>query len=72
MNTTETVHTLALRFGGLREDYSGRGMFGATCLGVVTRTPRQLVKAAATLGLHGHRTDSMGISTIVYWPQAQR
>lgn len=82
----------------LRETYSGRGMYGDTCIGVVGEQSeletfeRELAKAA-TLEKYGvdnmlsaepviedfieelgaiadsRRTDSMGMSTIYYYPR---
>ncbi|MEK7414226.1 MAG: hypothetical protein AAB263_13005 [Planctomycetota bacterium] len=49
----------------LRLDYSGRGMFGAQCLGIVCDDPEDVI---AEVGVKGARTDSMGKSVIVYWP----
>jgi hypothetical protein len=49
----------------LRTDYSGRGMFGRTCWGIVCDDPNDVI---VDVGLKGAHTDSMGTSTIVYWP----
>jgi len=49
----------------LRKDYSGRGMFGKTCYGIVCDNPGDVI---AQVGLPGARQDSMGKSAIVYWP----
>jgi hypothetical protein len=49
----------------LRTDYSGRGMFGSTCWGIVCDDPNDVI---AEVGIKGAKTDSMGTSTIVYWP----
>ena len=49
----------------LRTDYSGRGMFGRTCWGIVCDDPNDII---VEVGLKGAKTDSMGTSTIVYWP----
>lgn len=63
--------------------YSGRAMYGATCLGLVCEQEGQLtefimalVEIAAERDVHidtraltrGLRTDSMGLSMIGYWP----
>ena len=65
------VECLALEFAksedDLRENYSGRGMYGSTCYGIVTDDPEELIDRAIELGLRGECTDSMGLSTIVYW-----
>ena len=67
------VECLASEYGSfgddepLRDDYSGRGMYGATCYGIVTDDPEGLIERAAELGLKGACTDNMGLDTIVYW-----
>jgi len=56
----------------VREDYSGRGMYGATCVGIITDAPLVLVGwAAGYVGITDVAylpmcTDNMGLSTIVY------
>ena len=63
------IHEIAEYLGdGVRDDYSGRGMYGKTCYGIVTDDPLAVVEDAAAVGLRGARTDSMGTHTIVYWP----
>lgn len=52
----------------LREDYSGRGMYGKTCLGIVCENPIHIIEEAAQRGLLGAKMDSMGRDSIVYWP----
>lgn len=49
----------------LRTNYSGRGMFGATCWGIVCEDANDVI---CDVGLKGSKTDSMGCSVIVYWP----
>ena len=46
-------------------NYSGRGMYGANCIGVVTDDPHD---AIAEIGIRGAYTDNLGRSTIVYYP----
>lgn len=64
--------------------YSGRGMYGKTCLGIdcelgelltlalelgaLTAEPGPIGGAARTLRLDRVSTDSMGRGTIYYWP----
>ena len=52
------------------EGYSGRGMYGGKCFGVVVPSSQyiQAVEAAASLGLYGAKVDQMGRDMIVYWP----
>jgi hypothetical protein len=64
----------------IRTDYSGRGMFGRECFGIVYDSLGQLLDFAAALGrraeaddldvswLSNARRDSMGMSSIAYWP----
>jgi hypothetical protein len=60
----------------IRVDYSGRAMYGATCLGIVHRDVGELLAFAVALDhggmeldwLTGARQDSMGLSIITYWP----
>lgn len=54
-------------FGTLREDYSGRGMYGDECVGLVTDDPENCIEEAASRGIRGAKYDSMGLKTIVYW-----
>lgn len=59
----------------LREDYSGRFMYGDTCLGIVCDVP-QFALFCAALGATADdwdfvgrvRSDSMGLSSIFYFP----
>lgn len=55
----------------IRVGYSGRGMYGAKCMGIVCSSEKAtcVVEEAAYLGLFGARYDSMGLHTIVYWPR---
>ncbi|OQX00463.1 MAG: hypothetical protein BWK73_48370 [Thiothrix lacustris] len=53
---------------GLRENYSGQGMGGMTCYGIVTEDPEELIAAAQAVGLSHYKTDNMGFDTIVYFP----
>lgn len=75
----------------VRDDYSGRGMYGTTCIGVVIGDLRFLPAITAELAyIVGElapsdditalteflwelptETDSMGRSTIVYWPNVR-
>ena len=52
-----------------RTDYSGRGMFGVQCVGVVCYDPVKVIESAVEFGFKGARYDSMGRQWIVYWPQ---
>lgn len=70
-HSNEVLTELSADFGELRSCYSGRGMFGDTCIGIVTSSPAELIEAAANRGVRGAKTDGMGLETIVYWPSVQ-
>ena len=66
----------------LRDDYSGRGMYGATCFGIVGNIgdfARFIVSFIANHAddstdpdwLGNVLTDGMGLDTIFYWPGVQ-
>lgn len=48
--------------------YSGRGMFGKECVGIVTGDPQFIEEEAVMVGIRGARRDNMGLDYIVYWP----
>lgn len=62
--------------GSFRVNYSGRGMYGDNCVGIVTNS---LLELGAVITrtikdeelreelISNSRTDSMGYDTIVYW-----
>lgn len=52
----------------VRSNYSGQGMYGRQCYGIVTDQPTAVIEMAASYGVFGAQTDSMGRDTIVYWP----
>lgn len=74
----EQVETLLDENGilfSLREDYSGRGMYGEICIGFVCDDPYDLIHTIETglsmdhpLNATYFTMDSMGLSIIVYWP----
>ena len=64
----DALEDLAMQYGDLREDYSGRGMHGKQCYGIVTDRPMRLIEDAGEAGIKGAVMDSMGLDTIVYWP----
>jgi hypothetical protein len=61
----------------LRTDYSGRGMYGASCVGLVHSDIDSLIAFVSLVrtrvgdewALRGARQDSMGMSVITYWPR---
>lgn len=54
--------------GRVRKSYSGRGMFGKSCMGIECSSVTECIEVAAQHGLTGAKWDSMGKSYIVYWP----
>ncbi len=59
----------------IKEDYSGRGMYGDTCFGIVCDITDFAIFCASVGSfmddwdwLGRVRTDNMGLSTIWYWP----
>jgi hypothetical protein len=51
-----------------RDNYSGRGMFGRTCMGISGESVVKIVEQAAQSGIVGAKVDNMGCNYIVYWP----
>lgn len=73
IDNTETLDTLQdiceENDWDLRTDYSGRGMYGTRCVGIVGPNPLEIVEAVASqTDLRGAQQDSMGRDAIVYWP----
>lgn len=64
----EALQDIAQQNDGRLRSYSGRGMYGAQCLGVTTEYPNSVIEDAGAAGIKGARQDSMGLKTIVYWP----
>lgn len=72
MSAAEKLHGIACETGDtFRPDYSGRGMYGTECVGIVTGNPNEIIAMAGKRGIRGAVTDSMGKGTIVYWPKVQ-
>lgn len=57
--------------GELYEGYSGRGMYGQRCYGIVCDDYVSCIETVALQGITGANTDSMGLQSIVYWPNIQ-
>lgn len=65
-------------YDDIRADYSGRGMFGDGCLGIVFRASRDIFRFFVELASEDYdtaellarkaREDSMGLGVIVYFP----
>lgn len=69
------IQRLAEEFGMNVRSYSGRGMMGRTCLGIVVDDANKLFELFYNLGARDRempagsvRSDHMGLSTIYYWP----
>jgi len=55
--------------GEVRYDYSGRGMFGRQCMGIVTGNPQLVIDLAKKhRKLKQYCQDNMGLEYIIYWP----
>lgn len=54
--------------GKVYEHYSGRGMFGDDCMGVICSDINKCLLQAGNLCLKNVRTDNMGLDYIVYFP----
>ena len=68
----EAAHTVD---GEIYPDYSGRGMFGDECVGVVLKDEGDLFRFAWNLPddfaelLGNPEWDNMGLREIAYWPR---
>lgn len=77
----DLMYALDLSFEDVRTEYSGRAMYGKDCVGFVINREAELLVALAFAQVFGvddawdfmrdSRTDSMGYSTIVYFPRVQ-
>lgn len=66
----EALNEVADIIGGeIRDDYSGRGMYGRHCYGIDCDDPVSCIEQAATQGITGANYDQMGLQYIVYWPR---
>ena len=59
----EEFRKKAEKLGYKVQEYSGRGMFGIECPGVVVDNPMDFI---AEMGLKGLKIDNMGLQYIVY------
>jgi len=64
----EILQEVADEIGGELREYSGRGMYGKSCLGIVCDDPSDCIEEAVVRGIRGACRDSMGKQAIVYWP----
>lgn len=56
----------------VREGYSGRGMYGKSCLGIAGPDLMEIQHEASVYGLGVAKTDSMGLNYIAYWPKISK
>lgn len=68
MSAKEKIEEAANGDRTLYTEYSGRGMYGKTCIGIVCDDPEDVI---AEVGVRGAQMDSMGRRTIVYWPKVK-
>ena len=54
--------------GELTSTYSGRGMFGKICYGIICDNHIETIEEAAINGITGAKFDQLGLGFIVYWP----
>lgn len=70
VNKLDRINEIADEVGGtVRSSYSGRGMYGKSCVGIVCSDPNECLEVAGAHGIRGGVVDSMGLSFIVYWPK---
>jgi len=58
--------------GEVRLDYSGRGMFGETCVGIDCDNVNECIAEAAMHGIRRAQVDNMGKGYIVYFPHLKK
>lgn len=73
MDTPENLESLLAEIaaeadGTVYRDYSGRFMFGTTCVGIEGDNLAAILEAAGARGLRCARHDQLGKGWIVYWP----
>jgi hypothetical protein len=65
---TFATATRKLSAAGYEPDsYSGRGMYGKECVGVIVASYAEVARAAQIVGREP-TTDSMGRGVVAYWP----
>lgn len=57
--------------GTVVKGYSGRFMYGKQCWGVITSDAATAIAAASAANIVKTQIDSMGLDTIVYWPEIE-
>jgi hypothetical protein len=69
----DTVYEALIDAGYSPRSYSGRGMYGESCVGLALESETDLLKVGAALGerlaQRSFRTDSLGMGIIAYWPR---
>lgn len=78
-DVVEALFAAGLDEDALRDDYSGRAMYGETCMGIVTGNVGQVLEFAVACAARAGSMDpqewigracedNMGRSMITYWP----
>jgi hypothetical protein len=71
-NTTQDLIDALENSGYEWRAYSGRGMYGAQCVGVIVEDDSilwQMARDLIDIEIAAPRTDSMGRDIILYWPR---
>lgn len=68
MGTKVTLQERLEAAGIETRSYSGRGMYGKECLGAVAHSAEDVYAECGRANIKSARTDSMGLSVVVYWP----
>lgn len=69
MTNKEAIKCVAKEIGGkVYYDYSGRNMFGKTCIGISCKYYIECIEAASKYGIVKANWDQLGMDYIVYWP----
>jgi hypothetical protein len=69
-NIEEVMEEIAEEVGGtVRDNYSGRFMYGSKCYGIDCDSYVRCLEVAGSKGVTGAKVDNMGLGWIVYWPQ---
>ena len=65
------LNGIAKSLGGeVKQGYSGRSMYGERCFGITCSSYAEdrVIKGVVLAGLPDPYTDSLGLDTIIYWP----
>jgi len=76
-SAVEILHEIAREVDGTIDDcYSGRGMYGATCYGIIAVDALEVINLASEQGIKGAKMANLGRNTlgrniIIYWPKIE-